>query len=63
MDETNSSAESKPGYVWPWFVAASVLLAVVVAVLAVRREAHRVKERNELLQKYSGTNAVAAPGK
>ena len=63
MDETTQSAETKPRYTWPWFVAAALLLGMVIAVFAVKREAQRVKERNELLQKYSGTNAVADPAK
>lgn len=63
MDETHSSSASRPSYIWPWFVAVAVTLAVVIAALAVKREAERVKARKELLQKYSGTNAVAEPGK
>lgn len=59
MDEANSSGEARPHYRWPWLVGATVLLAVVIAVLAVRREAQRVKERKELLQQHSGTNAFA----
>lgn len=38
---------------WPWFVGAAVLLAVVIAVFAVKREAQRVKERKELLQQFA----------
>lgn len=53
MGETISSTESKPRYTWPWFVGAAVLLAVVIAVFAVQREAQRVKERKELQQKFA----------
>lgn len=53
MGETISSTETKPRYTWPWFVGAAVLLAVVIAVFAVKREAQRVKERKELLQQFA----------
>ncbi|MGC3959267.1 MAG: hypothetical protein QM813_15390 [Verrucomicrobiota bacterium] len=53
MSEAISSTETKPRYTWPWFVGAAVLLAVAVAVLAVKREAQRVKERKELQQQFA----------
>ena len=53
MSETTQPSEAKPRYTWPWFVAAAVLLAVVIAALAVKREAQRVRERKELQQQFA----------
>lgn len=47
MDNTTQSAEIKPRYVWPWFIAAAVIVAVVIAVLAIRAEANRVKQQRQ----------------
>lgn len=56
MNETPAPTETKPRYTWPWFVAALVLAAVVITVLSVRREAQRVQQQQELLQRFPGTN-------
>jgi hypothetical protein len=47
MDNTTQSTETKPRYIWPWFIAAAVVFAVVVAALAIRAEANRVKQQRQ----------------
>lgn len=47
MEDTNHSTETKPRYVWPWFIAAAVIVAVVIAVVAIRAEANRVKQQRQ----------------
>jgi len=47
MEDTNHSTETKPQYVWPWFIAAAVILAVVIAVAAIHAEANRVKQQRQ----------------
>jgi hypothetical protein len=47
MENTTRSTETKPRYVWPWFIAAAVIVAVVIAVLAIRAEANRVKQQRQ----------------
>lgn len=54
MDEPNQAPEAKPHYVWPWYVAAAVVLAVVLAVFAIRKEANRVQQQQQ--------NQLPAPG-
>ena len=55
MDEPTQAPENKPRYVWPWYVAAAVVLAVVLAAFAIRKEANRVREQQQ--------NQLPAPGK
>jgi F0F1-type ATP synthase assembly protein I len=47
MDVKNEVSPAPPTYRWPWFLAAAVLLAIVIAVLAVRSEANRVKTEQQ----------------
>lgn len=47
MEDTNHSAENKPRYIWPWFIAAAVIVAIVLAVAAIRAEANRVKQQRQ----------------
>ncbi len=47
MDKTPQSAETKPRYIWPWFIAAAVLVAIVLAAAAIRAEANRVKQQRQ----------------
>ncbi len=47
MEETNHTTGNKPRYVWPWYIAAAVFVAVVIAVLAIRAEANRVKQQRQ----------------
>jgi uncharacterized membrane protein YadS len=45
MDNTTHSTETKPRYVWPWFIAAAVVVAIVLASVAIYAEANRVKQQ------------------
>ncbi len=47
MENTNHSAGIKPRYIWPWFIAAAVIVAVVLAVAAIYAEANRVKQQRQ----------------
>lgn len=47
MEDTTPAVENKPRYVWPWFIAAAVIVAVVLAVAAIRAEANRVKQQKQ----------------
>ncbi len=47
MEDTNHSAENKPRYVWPWFIAAAVIVAIVLAAAAIHAEANRVKKQKQ----------------
>ncbi len=46
-NSTTHSTETKPRYVWPWFIAAAVILAIVLAVAAIYVEAQRVKQQRQ----------------
>ena len=49
-------------YLWPWFVLAFFLLGVTLTIVAVRREAQRVKEqRAPWLQNSSPTTTNTVP--
>lgn len=37
----------KPGHAWPWIVVAFVLVGVLLATLAIRREAQRIREQRQ----------------
>lgn len=47
MDNITQPTEAKPRYVWPWFIAAAVVVAVIIALLAIRTEANRVKQQRQ----------------
>lgn len=47
MDEPTQSPETKPHYVWPRYLAAAVVLGIVIAVVAVYKEAMRVKKERD----------------
>lgn len=47
MDELSQSPETKPHYIWPRYVAAAVVLAIVLAVFAIYKEAKRVKQERD----------------
>lgn len=47
MEDSNHSTGNQTRYVWPWFIAAAVIVAVVIAVLAIRAEAIRVKQQRQ----------------
>jgi len=40
--------QTKPRYVWPWFVLAAVLLGIVIAVVAMFFAAKHVEEERSL---------------
>lgn len=56
MSDSTPTVELRRRYTWPWFVAGAVLLGVVIAVVAVKREVERVRMRKELIQQYSPTD-------
>ena len=41
--EPNSQSNARPRYVWPWFVLAAFLLAIVLAVLWMSQEIRRTR--------------------
>lgn len=47
MDSPPQSTQPRPRYLWPWYLAAAVLLGVVIAVFAIRAEANRVKQQKQ----------------
>jgi hypothetical protein len=47
MDNTPQATETKPRYVWPWFIAAAVLVAIILAAVAIYAEANRVKQQRQ----------------
>jgi len=53
MSEIIPTTETKPRYTWPWFVAAAVLLGIVICVFAVKHEADRVRMQKELQQQFA----------
>lgn len=38
---------ARPRYIWPWYIAAAMVLGVVIAVFAIRAEANRVKQQKQ----------------
>jgi F0F1-type ATP synthase assembly protein I len=48
MDNSTQSAAPKPRYVWPWYLAAAVVLGIVIAVFSIRAEANRIKLQRSL---------------
>lgn len=47
MDEPTQSPETKPHYIWPRYLAAAVVLGVVLAVFAIYKEAKRVQQERD----------------
>lgn len=47
MNESTSAITSTPRRVWPWILAALVILGVILSVIGIRGEMERVKERRE----------------
>ena len=54
MDDTTHSAETKPRYVWPWFIGVAVVLAIVLASVAIYAEANRVKQQRQFSMPETG---------
>ena len=53
MDEPTPSTEIKPRYTWPFYLAAALLLGLVICVVAVKREADRVRAQKELQKQFA----------
>jgi F0F1-type ATP synthase assembly protein I len=53
MDEPTLPTESKPRYTWPFYLAAALLLGLVICVVAVKREADRVRAQKELQKQFA----------
>jgi len=53
-----TSPESPRRYRWPWFVLGFFLLGVTLTVIAVRREAERVKEQRAPWIQNSGDSTT-----
>lgn len=47
MNDSTDPAVTKRRYLWPWLVAALVLLGIVIAVMSVRHEAARIREQRD----------------
>ena len=60
MDADNSTNALRR-YRWPWFVLGFFLLGVVLTVVAVRREAQRVREQRAPWLQDSGSVPTNAP--
>lgn len=56
MSDTTPIVEPRRRYVWPWFLAAAVLLGIVICVLAIKHEADRVRLQKELQQQFPGVD-------
>jgi hypothetical protein len=61
MTDPSASAEPPRHYRWPWFVLGFFLLGVTLTVVAVRREAQRVKEQREPAWQETGVPATNSP--
>src|SRR5438445_11235790 len=48
MNHPKKDAEQKPRYRWPWFVLAAFVLAIVLAVLWMRKEIERTRRIRDL---------------
>lgn len=45
MNESRPDSSERPRYLWPWFLALAVLVGIIIAALAIRAEANRIKEQ------------------
>ena len=52
MNESGDQGAAKPRYLWPWIVAALVILGLVIAVVSVRQEAQRIREQRQPQMPY-----------
>jgi F0F1-type ATP synthase assembly protein I len=52
MSETTSDPAPRPRYTWPWYLLAAVLLGLVICVVAIKREADRVRWQKEMQQEF-----------
>lgn len=56
MSDPTPNVEPRRRYVWPWFVAAAVVLGLVICVLAIKHEADRVRLQKELQEQFPGSD-------
>ncbi|MFO1514643.1 MAG: hypothetical protein U1F83_17320 [Verrucomicrobiota bacterium] len=47
MNESTNLPPGKRRYVWPWFVAAFLIVGVILSVLAVRSQMEKVRKQRE----------------
>jgi len=52
MSDPIPTVEPQRHYTWPFYLAAALLLGLVICVLAVKREADRVRMQKELQQRF-----------
>lgn|GEM_PF-1853069 len=45
MSEPMTSTEPPRRYVWPWFIAAAVIVAIIIAIFSIRAEANRIRQQ------------------
>ncbi|HEX5219703.1 MAG TPA: hypothetical protein VFZ59_09060 [Verrucomicrobiae bacterium] len=48
MNDSSNPTVTKRRHLWPWLVAAVVVLGIVIAVISVRKEAERIREQRQL---------------
>jgi len=53
-DSINAQRAARPRYVWPWIVAAAVILGIILSVLGIRHEVQRVREQRQMQMPSSG---------
>ena len=53
MSDTIPTVEPPRRYTWPFYLAAALLLGLVICVVAVKREADRVRMQKELQQQFA----------
>jgi hypothetical protein len=56
-----TSLEPKPRYIWPWFVLGAVVLAIVLAVLWMAKEAARIRRNRDLTFPGQAANESRIP--
>ena len=58
-----TSLEPRPRYTWPWFVLGAVVLAIVLAVLWITKEAARIRRNRDLTfpAQAAGESRTASP--
>ena len=53
MSDTIPTVEPPRRYTWPFYLAAALLLGLVICVVAVKREADRVRMQKELQKQFA----------
>jgi len=48
MENSTQLPDAKPRYTWPWFLAAALIVGIVIAVFSIRAEANRIKLQQSL---------------